>query len=676
MSLLGGDSFANSLAGREFGIAASRSKGKALISPDTVVAGPPERQVRAWILLLGIMAAWQALLWPVIHVAERAARPVDIDRRSEVSYQFIDAKGGVEGGRTYVAQLRHAPVGYTISETSEAPRARFLVRFDVADTSRPLSLFLAVRNSIDEIRLNGEIIQSLSALPKLKGLVTSEPGYVSLPPERLVTGVNELALDTPNFGSQWLSEFAIGPSEALAENFRWKTLLQTDIALAGMAILVFAILLCLVVRWPVEDRPRIMALVALLATCAFSTYLLTFSPPVPLSLEVTVFLYVLSNLFIAMAVLTHVLLDQRRPISWLKYAWTGWAGALAISVAAIAGAVWIGPSNTWFREMISASFWVVIIVGGVAIVLLAYGLVRDNGARWFERTILAFCISAFVIDRLGTIFPLKSPFDPGLQLTLGWSPIVGGLLGLSMVVALAREATEARRTVLSANDILRARLNEREAELRESHAREQEIQKRTVLLEERQRIVRDMHDGIGGQLLGLAVQVKAKQLDPTGVEEALQASISDMRLIVDSLDSAEEGVADALRGFEHRVRAQASAIQAEFHSRIELGEEDAVLGPRGTLQVLRILQESVANAIRHARPSRIELRAGLNADGQVAISLSDNGPGIQPGASEGRGLASMKARAASLGARLDVVSNGSGTTVRLVLPAAVAECVA
>lgn len=647
-----------------------------LNNPASGVAGIPGRRTGVWIVFLGILALWQALFWPVVHMAERAARPIDMDLRSEVSYQFIDAQGAVEGGRTFAATLRHAPVGYAISETSEAPRARFIVRFTVADVAEPLSLFLAVRNSIDEIRLNGEIIQSVSALPKLKGLVTSEPGYISLPPERLRQGVNMLALDTPNFGSQWLSEFAIGPSETLAENFRWKTLLQTDIALAGLAILVFTILLCLVVRWPDEDRPRIMALVALLATCAFSTYLLTFSPPVPLSLEVTVFLYVLSNLFIAMAVLTHVLLDQRRPISWIKYSWMGWVGAAAVSLAAIAGAVWIGPSNTWFREMISASFWVVIAAGSVAIVLLAHGLVRDRGARWFERTILAFCISAFVVDRLGTIFPLKSPFDPGLQLTLGWSPIVGGLLGLSMVVALAREATEARRTVLSANDILRARLDEREAELRESHAREQEIQKRTVLLEERQRIVRDMHDGIGGQLLGLAVQVKAKQLDPSGVEEALQASISDMRLIVDSLDSAEEGVADALRGFEHRVRAQASAIQAEFHSRIDLREQDAVLGPRGTLQVLRILQESVANAVRHARPSRIELRAGLNPDGQVEISLSDNGQGIQPGASEGRGLASMKTRAASMGARLDVASNSAGTTVRLVLPAVAAERVA
>ena len=620
-----------------------------------------------WLVVLGVLVAWQAAFWPIVHLAERVARPVEIDRRHEISYQFIAADGEATGGGPFVAALRNAPVGYTVGEASEAPRVRFLIPFEVTDTAAPLALFLAVRNSIDEIRLNGEVVQSLSSLPKLKGLVTSEPGYVVLPAERLLPGANVLALDTPNFGSQWLAEFAIGPADVLAENYRWKTLLQTDIALAGLAILAFTILLCLVVRWPAEDRPRIMALVALLATSAFSTYLLTFSPPVPLSLEVTIFLYVLSNLFIALAVFTHVLHDLRRPIKWAKRLWIGWVAAALVSVLAIAGAVWVGPANVWFRNGINGSFWAVILVGGAAIVLLAHGLVRDRGARWFERSMLAFCILAYVVDRLGTIIPLSSPFDPTLQLTLGWSPIVGGLLGLSMVVALAREATEARRTVLSANDILRTQLDKREMELRTSHLREQDIQKRAVLLEERQRIVRDMHDGIGGQLLGLAVQVKARQLDSDGIETALQTSISDLRLIVDSLDSAEEGIADALRGFEHRVRAQANAIKADLQVRIDLDDEDIVLGPRGTLQVLRILQEAVANAIRHGRPSRLALAAGRNAAGDIEISLQDNGPGIPESSSAGRGLMNMRTRAASIGGKLDVLSNAGGTTVRLTL---------
>lgn len=620
-----------------------------------------------WVALLGVLAAWQAVFWPVVHFAERSARPAMIDSRETVAYKFIDADGNVVDDVTHLATLRHAPIGYLVGEQSAAPRVRFLIPFDATDTTAPLALFLAVRNSIDEIRLNGQVVQSVSALPKLKGLVTSEPGFVQLPPERVLPGPNVLMVDSPNFGSQWLSEFAIGPSDILAESYRWKTLLQTDMALVGLAILAFTILLCLVVRWPAEDRPRIMALVALLVTCVFSTYLLTFSPPVPLSLEVTIFLYVLSNLFIALAVLTHVLLDQRQPASWMRRLWICWVAAVVLSLVAIAGAVLIGPSNAWFREMINGSFWGVIVIGSAAIVLLAHGLVRDRGARWFERSILAFCIGAFVIDRLGTIFPLSSPLDPGLQLTLSWSPIVGGLLGLSMVVALAREATEARRTVLSANEILRAELQKREVELRNSLAREQDIQKRAVLLEERQRIVRDMHDGIGGQLLGLAVQVKARQLDSEGLETALQTSISDMRLIVDSLDSAEDGIAEALRGFEHRVRAQANAIKAQFQSRINLDAADSVLGPRATLQVLRILQEAVANAIRHARPDLLSMEAGLNEVGRVEILLKDNGPGIPQGASEGRGLANMRARAASIGAQLELTSDASGTTIRLVL---------
>lgn len=622
-------------------------------------------------LVLGVVLVWQALFWPVVHAAERAARPPHADQRPEIGYQFIDEQGRPTGDGAFLkAERREAPLGYLVKEASDAPRIRFSIPFEVSDVDAPLALYLAVRNSVDEVRINGEAMQSMSALPRLNGLVTSEPGYAPIPKEYLRAGTNTLTVATPNFGSQWLSEFEIGPAAAMASTYRWKNLLQTDVALIGLAILVFTILLCLVVRWPAEDRPRIMALVALLSVCAFSTYILTFNPPVPISLGVTVFLYVVSNLFIAVAVLAHVLHDQRRPVAWIRHLRFVWIGSILICAVGRAGAEYIGPANAWYRAFINGSFWAVIAAGSAAIILLAAGLVRDRGARWFERTILAFCILAFIVDRLGTIIPLSSPFDPSMQLTLGLSQIVGGLLGLSMVVALAREATEARRTVLSANDVLRTRLAEREAELKVSHAREQDMLKRSVLLEERQRIVRDMHDGIGGQLLGLSMQVRAQRLDQTALSQALDTSLADLRLIVDSLDSAEDTLADALRAFEHRARAQSDSVRCAYTSSIRIDPDAAGIGPRATLQVLRILQEALTNALRHGQPTEIELIAEAVADGAVEIRLVDNGRGISETGTRGAGLRNMKARALSIGAVLDIRSGSSGTAVCIGLPAA------
>lgn len=616
----------------------------------------------------GVLALWQLAFWPVVHGTERLARPPGMDLRPQVAYQFLDGRGEpLDGGVRQYAARNEAPVAYYVTPRPGAARVRFLVPFEVRDATAPLALFLGARNSVDEIRINGQLIQSLSPVPRIQGLVTSEPAYVPIPAERLVAGPNLLAIETPNFGTQWLAEFAIGPQPELGSAYRWKTLLQTDLALVGLAVLVFTLLLCVVVRWPEEDRPRIRALVLLLGTCAASTYLLIFSPPVPLSVDATVFLYTLSSSFIALAVLAYVLLDYpelETPRRVLRWGW--WLAPLACAVPVV-GASLLGPHGRWLGMALQASFWLVSVVGVVALALLAHTLVRQRGARWFERSMLAFCIATFVMDRVGSIVPLYSPFDPALQLTLGWSQIVGALLGLSIVVALAREATEARRTVLSASAELNARLAEREAELQQVHQREQESQRRTVLLEERQRIVRDMHDGIGGQLLGLALQARSAGADVRQLADGLDASLLDLRLIIDSMDTAESGLAESIMAFAHRLRPQVEGAGLALQLDNRLWPGNPVIGSRFTLQLMRVLQEAVANALRHsgARMLRIEAR---EEGTDVVLVVSDDGAGMPATPRMGRGLANMRTRTVALGASLEITDARPGVRVCLRLP--------
>jgi two-component system sensor histidine kinase UhpB len=635
------------------------------------IAGPTSVAIpwRRWLAVAGVLLGWQLAFWPLVHLAERNARPPAMDTRSAIEYVPLGAdRAPLPDVAARQAVRRSAPVAYYVSRGLDAPYVRFVVPFDVEDPRRPLALFLGVRNSVDEIRLNGALIQALAPLPKLNGLVTSEPLYLPLPADRLVTGRNVLTLDTPNFGTQWLAEFAVGDAAALARAWRWKNLLQTDLALVGLAVLVFTILLCVVVRWPPPDRPRIHALVLLLATCAASTYLLTFGAPVPLSVLGTVFLYTLSNAFIALAILGYVLLDVGSGTARRRVPAAAWVIAPLPCAAAIAGARAIGPEGVWLMAAVQASFCVVVATAALALPMLALQLVRERGARWFERSMLAFCIAAFAVDRLGSVVPLYSPFDLDLPLTLGWSQIVGALLGLSIVVALAREATEARRTVADANDRLQARLAERESELRTVHRREQETQRRAVLLEERQRIVRDMHDGIGGQLLGLSLQARAPGADPRQLAEGLDASLLDLRLIIDSMDSAEAGLAESVFAFAHRVRPQVEAAGLTLALDNRLVPGAPVIGSRFTLQLMRVLQEAVANALRHSGASTLRIEAA-GGEGGVQIQVCDDGRGMPSEARPGRGLENMRARMSALGGACEILDTGRGVWVRFTLPA-------
>jgi signal transduction histidine kinase len=94
------------------------------------------------------------------------------------------------------------------------------------------------------------------------------------------------------------------------------------------------------------------------------------------------------------------------------------------------------------------------------------------------------------------------------------------------------------------------------------------------------------------------------------------------------------------------------------------------LGPRAVLDVARVVQEAITNAIKHSGCNEITVSAALAGGGQhVEIQVTDNGRGM--GArGVGRGLSGMQRRAADLGGSIEFASTTSGTRVTLRLPLA------
>ena len=95
--------------------------------------------------------------------------------------------------------------------------------------------------------------------------------------------------------------------------------------------------------------------------------------------------------------------------------------------------------------------------------------------------------------------------------------------------------------------------------------------------------------------------------------------------------------------------------------------------PKRDAEVLRIAQEALANAIRHADAGHVRVRLG-GEDGRLVLEVADDGAGFDPGVPDLRsrrlGLTSMEERARRLRGRLEIDSApGSGTTVRLEVPA-------
>jgi signal transduction histidine kinase len=124
-------------------------------------------------------------------------------------------------------------------------------------------------------------------------------------------------------------------------------------------------------------------------------------------------------------------------------------------------------------------------------------------------------------------------------------------------------------------------------------------------------------------------------------------------------------VAGNLR-FRMESRLRSAGITLKWDSS---GFSDSAIVPASkTLPLLRIMQESITNALKHAQAT--EIRVVLSSDEQgLHIQISDNGKGFEIASVRlGKGLSGMEKRSRSIGAVLSITSNGIGTSIQLHLP--------
>jgi signal transduction histidine kinase len=195
--------------------------------------------------------------------------------------------------------------------------------------------------------------------------------------------------------------------------------------------------------------------------------------------------------------------------------------------------------------------------------------------------------------------------------------------------------------------------------------------------EERRRLRRDLHDGLGAQLAGLNVQAGALRRliprDPAAADELvvelrneLRSAISDIRRLVHDLRPPaldDLGLVEALRRLAERYGSESGRLRVS----VETPEDIPYLPAAVEVAVFRITQEALTNIVRHARARKCVVR--LVVDEDVTLEIVDDGVGIPAVRSAGVGLTSMHERASELGGSciVEPVPNG-GTRVLARLP--------
>lgn len=369
------------------------------------------------------------------------------------------------------------------------------------------------------------------------------------------------------------------------------------------------------------------------------------------------------NMFIPTALLCFIDAWTGKPLRHLMpVALVSYGGA----VAYVGWRLFATPMPEAFDGPAMAWVWFLAGLSLATMTRLLWHFGREVEDRLLESALMTVLAAATFLDALGSWYP-------ELGLREGYLNNAAPFLMLAMLTAFLARNFRLFQSQAALNKLLQEKVTQREAELALAHAREQELVRQQAYDAERRRIMQDIHDGLGSQLMSMLLSARLGEAEPAQVAEGLQAVIDEMRLMVDSMDSVGESLESALATFRARMqpRIASAGLLFDWQQDPDLPLPD--YGPRDVLQLFRILQEAVTNTLKHSGATALGISVARKTASTMLITVSDNGRGNAQ-ASVGRGMGNMARRAEAIGATFTLTSDPAhGTRISLCLPERIAE---
>jgi signal transduction histidine kinase len=235
------------------------------------------------------------------------------------------------------------------------------------------------------------------------------------------------------------------------------------------------------------------------------------------------------------------------------------------------------------------------------------------------------------------------------------------LLGSMLFGHLAVELLESRKSSAQ----LKNSIDERTAELEDTYKRLLASELEVSKTQEQNRLIQDVHDGFGTQLVTANMMAKNGMLTQEALIMILDECIADLYLVITTFGNNQQSLSEALSALQFRLeqRLQGSALKS--HWSVQLNQIPAISNST-VLQILRIIQEGLANAIKHAKAENIWIVASYEPlAAKLTVSITDDGIGFKTQAAKGRGIPNMRARALKIGAALTICNGQSGARLAL-----------
>lgn len=606
--------------------------------------GSPER-VKAWLFLIAIIVAI-GMLPNLIDVSP----PEGVLTITEAQFSLKEENAGA------AVALPH---NWKPEALYDLTTGIYRLSFEVVETSdEALFVFIpAARHSI-AAWVNGQ--RAMSALDTAWSVPASGYSFLARIPDGVVgAGENEIVLrQTREVG--WLparlSQVSVGTADAVMPAYRLSNFLIEQVRAMTFALHI-VLTIGIATIWTARRHDTVFRWLGVISITSLLV-VLTQSPLVPFGareqFQSTAAISAVGLMALGTAL---AIAGRRRPRPLLP------AIVVVPAVLFLLGQTSLVPFPV--VGLISAAI-------GLAAYLAAAGLLIHEfvRSRNWDAALLAVPSALTVWFGLHDILVVTGLYDDPFLL----AAYVRTLMLLAIMLILMSRLARSLNGLDNANETLRQRLAAQEAELNLLHEKERAQATQLVREHERQRLMQDLHDGMGGHLATIIALAERDGRGGEEIESAARAALDDLRLVVHSLDLGDGDLRAALAAFRERLEPQLRRLGIVFHWSTENLPHVAGVTPRNALSVLRILQEAVTNAIRHGPARRIAIEGGATQDQRAVLEVFNDVTGPCH-AGTGNGLGNMQRRARDLGGYVSfkMTDDGEGANLSLLLPAHLPE---
>ncbi len=565
-------------------------------------------------------------------------------------------------GQTGTAQLRNG--FYTTGDVrSKTVTFETDVPIESLELRNPAILIAAVTReaklSYCGTDLRSDIVRS--APSRFKGF---EPYYYDLPEVPCKSGTLRITV-SGGPSNATLRRVYIGEADELASAYRWRQFWGVDTIIAATGVAGLAALIALA-SLPLAGRRTLYISFGVMMAFWAMRDLYYLGPVSNFSARGSDLWFHSSTLGLMGASLAFV--NEWTMQSAVVRRWVLPAVAIAFVITVLA--IGVGDNSV---SSLAARASYILGLGCLALFIgqLVFSLLREHSPPYPETFLFLTGALGGLLDLVGSIWLDFGPSVFGASgQTLPHAPHMPILAAIAMVLVVARQNLGVQTMLSSTNERLAEQLAGREAKLKKIYQLRQDEERERLQFKERQRIMNDVHDGFGGRLLALLLRAENGELSREGVTNGLRDSLQDLRLIVDSMDTADGDLELAFGALRGRIEPQLQASGLDLDWKVDLAGIEHDLGTTEILSIYRMIQEAVTNVVRHAQAKLVTISVGQIAVGSIHIIVADDGCGQVEEYAAGRGLINIKNRAAELNGSASFDSTARGFQVMITLPTA------